>query len=85
MLGKVMGMSLAKDRLMQVIMVLPDEAMPEIERAVSQAVHDPIAKAIMEAREDDEPLTADDEAALALAEIEIRAGKTRPLSDVLGD
>jgi hypothetical protein len=39
-------------------------------------------KTLMNAPEDDEPLSADDLAAIAEAEEDIKAGRVRPLSDV---
>jgi hypothetical protein len=39
-------------------------------------------KTLMNAPEDNEPLTADDLAAIAEAEEDIKAGRVRPLSDI---
>jgi hypothetical protein len=70
-----------KEALHALVDELPDDALPAAERylqSLREAAVDPVLQAFLNAPEDDEPLTAEDLAAIEEAEAEIARGEVIP-------
>ena len=81
-----------KDDLHQLVDALPEREvyaarrfLEELRDAARGAMDDPVLRAFMDAPEDDEPLTAEDAAAIAEAHAEIARGEGRPWEAVRAD
>lgn len=61
---------LTRDQLHRLIDAIPDDRLPALEAAI-EPLADPVARAVMLAPEDDEPLTDEDRAALREAKDDI--------------
>jgi hypothetical protein len=68
-----------RESLHHLIDELPECALGEAERSLSPLrtlEDDPVLRALLEAPEDDEPLTPEEEAAIEVAREDVRAGRT---------
>lgn len=81
-------MSTSKEELHRIIDELPewalDDAASKIKR-IEELTHDPVYQAFMTAPLDDEPLTPEEEAAIAEAYADIEAGRVYSWTKVRGD
>ncbi len=74
-----------RDELHQLIDALPEREVHTARRFLQflrDEGDDPVVRAFLDAPEDDEPFTAEDEAAVAEAEAEIARGEGRPWKTV---
>jgi hypothetical protein len=71
----------AKERLMERVASLSETEADETLRLLDMRA-DPVVVAFRDAPEDDEPWTAEDEAAVAEADADFAAGRTTSLEDV---
>lgn len=73
-----------RDRLLRLIHLLPEREIATVEAFLRERLEetDPLTRALADAPEDDEPLTAEDEAALEEAYADIAAGRVYPADEV---
>lgn len=72
---------LTRHQLHQLIDAIPDDRLPALEAAI-EPLTDPVARAVMLAPEDDEPLTAEDIEALREAKDDIARGNVVSHKDI---
>jgi predicted transcriptional regulator len=71
-----------KERLHELVNELTEEEAARALEFVEQEHEDPLLRAIANAPEDDEPLTADDQEAIAEGRADISAGRLIPLEEI---
>ncbi|HYU20896.1 MAG TPA: hypothetical protein VEQ11_19590 [Chloroflexota bacterium] len=71
-----------KEALHRLVDELPECLLDDAERHLRAVRDDPVLRAFMEAPEDDEPLTAEEIAAIEEGEAELQRGETIPWEDV---
>jgi predicted transcriptional regulator len=71
-----------RERLIRAVLDLPDQELDGALEYVASRREDPMIVAFDEAPEDDEPLTPEEEAALAEADEDIAAGRTVPFEEI---
>lgn len=77
----------ARERVLRLVEALPESELPTAERVLEAltVASDPVARALTNAPEDDEPLSAAEIAAIEEGEADVRAGRVRSLEDVKRD
>jgi predicted transcriptional regulator len=71
-----------REKLIRAVLDLPDEELDGALDYVVQRREDPMIAAFRDAPEDDEPLTPEEEAALAEADADIEAGRLIPFEEI---
>lgn len=71
-----------RDKLHRLVDELPEEELEGTLELIASRREDPVVAIFRDAPEDDEPLTSEEEAALAEADADVAAGRTVPLEEV---
>jgi predicted transcriptional regulator len=71
-----------REKLHRLVDELPESELEGTLDLIASRSEDPVVAAFRDAPEDDEPLTADEERALADADADIAAGRTVPLEEI---
>lgn len=79
--ARILAMT-TREKLMRAVLDLPDEELDSALEYVASRREDPMIVAFRDAPEDDEPLTPEEEAALAEADADLAAGRLIPFEEI---